>query len=693
MQTFWYNSPVKFLRVKSQFEDVLNPQNIQVFGNVEPYTLELGVLHRFLVPQINNDIQDGLFSLFVVNGKIQTEIPCNVKLIDGKLKYITFKSDISIEGYLLLKRNNENEYYSNCVSFQNTEQLGGVKQLRLVTKHNYNRQKFDYSDKNAYFVTNIPSYEQGNYNLDSDLTNDRFGGNSTLKIQDTYLDEVVKYEFLLNGNGDIGNFLSSMFTNTDVFINGTQRTLKEKLDIDDFGIISSGTFTNVKDKFENNITINEDEVFDDLKLSVINLFPPNKSVLSSDFMASKNNLIEIEFNQNIILSTDDKKYIRVYRDDLEIISKNYTQLTVVGKNIVINNDVVLNDGKYRIEIDSGLILTSIGFLFNGYFGNDWSFEISNVGELAEIVWEDYTKEDKVGSENSAKVYLNGNYNPELDPVLYSFWQLNGNDVAIGNIEHVFNLVNGINLIRMKIELQSGFVGYSNVLIYNKKQNVNTVLHDVIRINNNQARFLWLNSGLDYLDGSTTYQMSTDNGANWTNLFVGSPGVIGENDITITSSLLTTINAGSVVNFRVVMSNGNVNNISNVVTKLWQGKSLLYIYPLTYQNGRVTYRLHVENAEFNGYVCERLIATNNASQGSAVTYPYGVGISSFLGVPVIDKVTLVNIPIGIYQCSMTVSGEKLDMSLPMEITYQLGYSLTPSIDEEDVIIIEVKDKKP
>jgi len=611
MQTFWYNSPVKFLRVKSQFEDVLNPQNIQVFGNVEPYTLELGVLHRFLVPQINNDIQDGLFSLFVVNGKIQTEIPCNVKLIDGKLKYITFKSDISIEGYLLLKRNNENEYYSNCVSFQNTEQLGGVKQLRLVTKHNYNRQKFDYSDKNAYFVTNIPSYEQGNYNLDSDLTNDRFGGNSTLKIQDTYLDEVVKYEFLLNGNGDIGNFLSSMFTNTDVFINGTQRTLKEKLDIDDFGIIS----------------------------------------------------------------------------------KNYTQLTVVGKNIVINNDVVLNDGKYRIEIDSGLILTSIGFLFNGYFGNDWSFEISNVGELAEIVWEDYTKEDKVGSENSAKVYLNGNYNPELDPVLYSFWQLNGNDVAIGNIEHVFNLVNGINLIRMKIELQSGFVGYSNVLIYNKKQNVNTVLHDVIRINNNQARFLWLNSGLDYLDGSTTYQMSTDNGANWTNLFVGSPGVIGENDITITSSLLTTINAGSVVNFRVVMSNGNVNNISNVVTKLWQGKSLLYIYPLTYQNGRVTYRLHVENAEFNGYVCERLIATNNASQGSAVTYPYGVGISSFLGVPVIDKVTLVNIPIGIYQCSMTVSGEKLDMSLPMEITYQLGYSLTPSIDEEDVIIIEVKDKKP
>ena len=67
MQKFWYNSPVKFYRIDSDFDDVLNPQNVQSFGEIKPYILEKGVLHRFLIPEHNNETDfHSNFDLYVV---------------------------------------------------------------------------------------------------------------------------------------------------------------------------------------------------------------------------------------------------------------------------------------------------------------------------------------------------------------------------------------------------------------------------------------------------------------------------------------------------------------------------------------------------------------------------------------------------------------------------------------------------
>ena len=103
MQRFWYNSPVKFFRIESHFEDVLNPQNVQSFGEIKPYTLEKGVIHRFLIPEYNNetDFFDN-FTLYVVSGFIKKEIICDVFIALDKIKYITFLCYESISGYLQL---------------------------------------------------------------------------------------------------------------------------------------------------------------------------------------------------------------------------------------------------------------------------------------------------------------------------------------------------------------------------------------------------------------------------------------------------------------------------------------------------------------------------------------------------------------------------------------------------------------
>lgn len=260
---FWYHSPVRFYKTLQELQDMTNPQNTQYFGERNPYPLEIGAKHRFVIPMYGNTITAGEHKVFLVNGTNKTELDSSVFEKDGYLKYVTFKSDKPLTGRLEIVNvtTRKTEYYSNCVWFLDSTDAQGRKFIRVATKHAYNRNLFEFDEEGAWIVTNLPAYCLGDIRIEAEISNNRIGGNSTLKIKDSYIDEVVSYEFLSGGDGNILNFIQVHATNNYFFIDGTQRTALEKIDNSDFAMSGKMSFTNVKNANGLNVLLNEQEIF------------------------------------------------------------------------------------------------------------------------------------------------------------------------------------------------------------------------------------------------------------------------------------------------------------------------------------------------------------------------------------------------------------------------------------------------
>nr|WP_199161753.1 hypothetical protein [Elizabethkingia sp. ASV34] len=136
-------------------------------------------------------------------------------------------------------------------------------------------------------ITNLPARCLGDISVDVDVNTTRKGGVSTLRVRDSYIDEIVNYEFIGDGDGNILNFIEVHATNNLFFIDGTQRTIKDKMDREDFAMSGKMKFTNQKDENGLNITINEDDIFKDVMLYAI----------------ADNEKRPIQFKDNIIIQT------------------------------------------------------------------------------------------------------------------------------------------------------------------------------------------------------------------------------------------------------------------------------------------------------------------------------------------------------------------------------------------------------
>lgn len=260
MQKFWYHSPVRFYRTIEELEDMTNPQNTQYFGDVRnPYPLEIGEYHRFLIPMIDNDVPSDDLELWI--GDVQ--ISAKFHVVADKLERVTFMHGEYISGQFEIRRNDDVLFYSNCVKFIDSSDGAGRKFIRIATKHYYNKVLFNFEDDNNWIVTNLPAYCLGQFRVDAEISNYRAGGNSTLKSKESHLDEIVSYEFLTHGDANILAFLQVHSTNTEFYIDGTKRTLTEKITVDDLGVNGVVNFTNQKDIIGTNMLLNEDGIFDD----------------------------------------------------------------------------------------------------------------------------------------------------------------------------------------------------------------------------------------------------------------------------------------------------------------------------------------------------------------------------------------------------------------------------------------------
>ncbi|MFP7656075.1 hypothetical protein [Chryseobacterium proteolyticum] len=270
MQKFWYHSPVRFYKTEEELSDMTNPQNTQFFGYKGSYPLELSVMHRFLIPNYQNEVSAEELELWLV-GDEETLIACQFGIANGKLFRVTFICDEEIEGSFQIRTGaGEILYYSNCVRFMDSTDDDGRKYIRVATKHYYNRNLFAFANSQYDWVlTNLPAYCLGQFDIDSEYAVQRTGKQNTLKSTDSYIDEVISYQFLARGDANILSFINAHVGNQSFFIDGTKRVMKDKPDVDEFAAVGKLKFVNVKDENGLNVLIDENEILDDSWIHVL----------------------------------------------------------------------------------------------------------------------------------------------------------------------------------------------------------------------------------------------------------------------------------------------------------------------------------------------------------------------------------------------------------------------------------------
>jgi hypothetical protein len=449
-----------------------NPQNTQFFGAKNPYPLELGVYHRFLIPNFNNEVVTTNLKLYLIN-ETETLIDSKIDVVDNKLCAVTFKHDEIAQGTFEIRDDYETLFYSNCIRFMDSTDSEGRKFIRIITKHLYDKNLFPYAkNPNFYTVTNLPAYCLGRFSADVDVKNSRVGNSASLITSETYTDEVLSYDFRINGDANLLTFIQVHAVNNEFYIDGTQRTSLEKIDVDDFAMIGKMKFASVKDTNGLNVTIDEDDVFSDLNLEVVEITPIDNYVDQADLYDGSVSAI---FNSELYSTGDLTKKMRLFLNGVEILSKNFNEIAVLGKIAVLNFvSFNLEPGNYYVKIDNGMFKNSMGDVFEGITNNtDWNFTLlETITPSINISWSDDSNTDLSGVLDTTNLKIFSSVVSPNNPIVSYSWERSSDNISytqfgIGSSDKSVNLFPSDNYFRLKVTLQDTTEVYSNVLKYTR----------------------------------------------------------------------------------------------------------------------------------------------------------------------------------------------------------------------------------
>ena len=507
MHKFWYHSPVRFYRTLSELQDAKNPQNTQYFGEKNPYPLELGDFHRYLIPNYQNTVASSDLSIWVVNEKKALKILGVFNVEGGKLKYITFKSKIAISGRLEIRDSDNNTiFYSNCIQFLDSTDNEGRKFIRIATKHTYNRNLFDYSNPKSYILTSLPAYCLGISSVEADINNSRTGGISTLRTRETFLDEIVDYEFTASGDSNILNFIQVHATNNEFYIDETKRTSVEKLDKDEFSMFGKVKFTNVKDNLGFNIPINYVDIIDDIYQSIYADNVTYSFTYSHEPIDTTNegqwfltNLLFNNYHNSFGITYDCDLKIRLFGIPVKgFLANNLTrQIYQVGDIISycdkdklvyfpngFDNDLGVA-GNY-IELFTYKIIDQedrIGRLISHTISMTDS-AVEPIDISVSISWNDDSSAPKSGNLTNITVKLASLIFDPADPIILQEWEIWDGSAWIfyktkTTDSEILNLSYLDNRIRLKVVSQFSITAYSNILSYAKSAVDNIYITDIV----------------------------------------------------------------------------------------------------------------------------------------------------------------------------------------------------------------------
>ncbi|MCZ2084797.1 MAG: hypothetical protein LC112_11045 [Flavobacteriales bacterium] len=491
-----------------------NPQNAQYYGDHTPYPLELGDYHRYLIPNDQNAVENDLLSVYCVNESGSYILSAVCKVVDGFLKYVTFKSDKAISGRLQI-RNNVGDilYYSNCIEFIDSTDENGRKFIRIATKHTYNRNLFDFQGEYNWIITSLPAYCLGLNSVEAEINNARTGGISTLKTRETYIDEITDYEFVSRGDSNVLNFVQVHVTNNQFFVDGTKRTSIDKIDRDEFSISGKVKLTNVKDKLGYNIFIDETELFVDIYDSIyadpINYnfaysHTPEDTPNEGNWFLT--NLLYNNYHNPFGIIYDCALQFKITSVPVKGFLANNTTFQIYSVDDIIsycdkdelvyypngfNNDLGVSGNyvetfSYKIVDQGGRIGRLITHTINMTDIAAPSIDIS-----ASISWIDDSSAPKSGNSGNEIVKLVSLVSDPLDPIITQEWQTfdgtNWNFYKTKTTDNeTFELTLIENKIRLKVISQFGEVTYSNNLIYTKQSISKIYVTDAISINGNTS---------------------------------------------------------------------------------------------------------------------------------------------------------------------------------------------------------------
>lgn len=530
MHRFWYHSPVRFYRTLEELEDKLNPQNSQYFGTVgNPYPLEKGKLHRFLIPNDNNTLSSNDLQLFV-DGVL---LAAHFKIVDAKLHYITFQSDVDVCGRIEIKSDGITLFYSNYVRFLDSDDGDGRKFIRVATKHLYDRNLFLYKDNHYWMVTNLPAYSLGTFTTDVDVNNSRIGGLSTLQVRETFIDESVDYEFISEGDANILSFIQVHSTNNEFYIDGTKRTSLEKLDTEEFSMKGTMSFTNVKDKFGYNIILDEGDIFsdvyfiysDEITYNFTYSHEPENDPNSGEWFLT--NMLFVNYFNAFGIEYD--CYLKVKLASVP--AKGFLANNVTRNIYAIGDLISYCDKDDLVYFPNGFNNDSgVQGNFTEYFSYRIVDQAGRIGKLTthtlimtdsavdpidlsvSITWGDDTSIPITGNLSAINVKRASLVFDPSDPVVSQEWEIfNGTDWVFykdftTDLETI-SLSYLENKIRLKVVSQFGDTAYSNILQYTKISTANIYITDKVSTN-----------------GRCTYKLHVENEP-----FIGFANMIGDKE--------------------------------------------------------------------------------------------------------------------------------------------------------------------
>ena len=494
MSSFWYHSPIRFYRSLSELTDKRNPQNAQYFGAEYPYKLEIGVIQNILIPiDLDFTLPSELISnckLFISNGCDRLELKSRFVFNNNRLVSIAFISNDLFCGRLEIEDSTGCVIYtSTLVEFMDSDDGDGRKFITIASKNYFNRNLYDY-ENGGYFVLTIPMYGLGRNKIEAEVNNNRIGGNASLSLKDTYLDELETFEIDSHGDSNILNWLSVMATNNEFYINNIQKTLVEKVDYGEESMYGSITVSTKKDKDGYNIIKKDEELLSTLNPQLTSI-PINDTTF--DISTSLNSEISLHFNEIV---KGNNKTIYIYEKGVLKAQKTFLN-TDVGKDFILNHKTDLSGSFDFVEGNYSILIPSNSFVNDWGFGNKETtidFTVTDVSILptANLKWEDNTTTDKSGSLLSIKMkytdLISGGHNTsiinkELRHYLGGILQSNLTEVS-ENTNYQFNLLNGENTFKLSLQNNLGVSNTSNTLKYTKS--VSNVYVKLVKRNENTS---------------------------------------------------------------------------------------------------------------------------------------------------------------------------------------------------------------
>ena len=669
--THIYPSPIRFLNSREEFTTANNIQNNQYFGSYTPYPLEKGRIHRYPIANYGDFNFSQNLKLFIITENGAIELYSYIKNDAHNIFHVTFICYEELIGYLEIRDGNTTVKFSECVSFINSDfEVNGVtrKYIYVATKHHYNRHKFLYQNDNTWFVTNIPAYCLGMQDVDVDAENARIGGNSSQKIKEAFTDFSAKYEVITYGDSNVLNFIKSvMNTNNELFIDGTKRTSKDKVESGEF--LEKGTLNYyfVTDDNGDNIIADYNGIFSDLKANVIELTPADNSTIFYD----NNFKISILFDKDVKISGNPTKKLELYQfggSSGTVLLKTFTfsDFSVSENEIILNNIPELsNEYQYHIEFDDGLFLEQkFDFPVKGINNNtDWNFFIKLHAEIDSLDCVNTRISDSVLGNPIAKI----NQGQETTGLYLFSGYTGGNAGIIENGSQDF-IYNGITFTCDNTSINQGngtvvwslsgtptSAGIMNIPVIflgetcNLGVNVTNqqiILNSVTYLGNNTVQYNFAPNV-----GTLTVSYSIDGGTTWVNSTGGGTSPINK--------VIEGVAKGTLIKYRVTALSPNLGN-SNIIDAIWNGApGYLYGNPINIVDASGVDPTNVNNNRTGSGLC-------NTGTG----YTYNLRIDTPTLVLGVTKLLTENglspaIPANLASISGTLKGNRYS-------TYGIGY---------------------